>query len=390
MHLGRFHAVIDYIGRHFDEAKLTEQLDAAAAALDQYAQSRAESHIAEFRTKLSAALDSSENVPPELLQPYAQQVIDELSVRELFPPRLRAAIEEITAANGFDSAALSAALRKHAKQYLVKITLVKQLDASLGGLSAEYTAVAEETAEVGLLLPREVVGETLPDLSREFDKISNLARAVNELTGQENYDSRISTISSSWWQVFLEVPIDQVALWIVAIERVVALFKNNLEIKNLQRQLGEKLIPEKILNLISKEVEKKVTAELTKIASDIVSKFGQIKDVGRKNEVETQFRQGLYYLARRLNQGAQVEINVGVPDEPEDPEVKEGETPEAAILEANAKLRSRIAALRSIRNAAQSASETSLQIDKDAPLLLEDSKQSGNERDGASQETPSR
>lgn len=197
---------------------------------------------------------------------------------------------------------------------------------------------------------------------------------MNELTGEQGYDSRIATISSSWWQVFLEVPIDQVALWVVAIERIVALFKSNLEIKSLQQQLSEKSIPEKILKLISEEVEKKVTAELTKIASDIVERFGKIDDKGRKNEVETQFRQGLHYLARRLNQGAQVEINVGVPAEPDDPPVKEGEEPNTALLEANANLRIRISELRKIRSSAQLASETSLQIDRDSPLLIEETK----------------
>jgi hypothetical protein len=383
MHLGRFHAVIDHIETHFREAKLAEQLEAAAVALDQYTSSRAESHIADFRAKLASAIDDSESVAPELLQPYAQQVIDELSIRDLFPPRLRVAIEEVVSMHGFDSASLSAALRKQAKQYLAKIALLKQLDTSLRGLSAEYTSVEDDKAEVGLLLPREIVGETLPDLSKEFDKISNLARAVNELTGVETYDSKVATISSSWWQIFLEVPIDQVALWVVAIERIVALFKSNLEIKNLQKQLSEKSIPEKILKLISDEVEKKVTAELTKIAADIVARFGKLEDKGRKNEVETQLRQGLYYLARRMNQGAQVEINVGVPDEPEDPEVKEGEEPDHAVLEAKNRLRARIADLRSIRTSAQSASETSLQIEKDAPLLLEDSKNAGNERGDA-------
>jgi hypothetical protein len=383
MHLGRFHAVIDHIEMHFRRAKLSEQLEAAALALDQYTSTRAEPHIVDFRAKLASALEDSESVAPELLQPYAQQVIDELTIRDLFHPQLRAAVQEVTSMHGFDSSSLSAALKKQAKQYLAKITLLKQLDASLRGLSAEYTSVEHEKAEVGLLLPREIVGETLRDLSKEFDKISNLARALNELTGVESYDSKVATISSSWWQIFLEVPIDQVALWVVAIERIVTLFKSNLEIKTLQKQLSEKLIPEKILKLISDEVEKKVTAELAKIATDIMVRFGKLEDKGRKNEVETQLRQGLYYLARRMNQGAQVEINVGVPDEPEDPEVKEGEEANHAVLEANTRLRARIADLRSIRTLAQAASETSLQIDKDAPLLLEDSKNTGTEHSDA-------
>lgn len=108
-----------------------------------------------------------------------------------------------------------------------------------------------------------------------------------------------------------------------------------------------------------------------------MKQFGKIEDQGRRNEVETQLRQGLHYLARRMNQGAQVELNVGVPDDPEDPVAKEGEEPNQALIAANQQLRARIAALRSIRGSAMRASETSLQIDKAAPLLLEDVKPTG-------------
>ncbi len=373
MHLGRFHAVVDHLERHFSEEELINKLNAAAAALDQYNQNRSESHIAEFRTNLSAFFTSSENVAHELLQPYAHQVIDELGLKTLFPPAPRQEINKIVSANSFDSAALAEALRKQIKTYQTKIEYLSQLDRSLRGLSAEYTVVEEDKAEVGLLLPREIVGETLPELTKEFDKISFLARAINELTGEQNYDPRVATISSSWWQIFLEVPIDQVALWAVAIERIVSLFKSNLEIKNLQKQLSEKSMPENILKLISEEVEKKVSSELRQIATDITGQFSKIEDQGRKNEVETQLRQGLHFLAKRLNQGAQVEINVGVPDEPKDPKIKEGEQPDQGVIEANAAARVRIAELRKIREIGLRASESSLQVGQNAPLLLEDS-----------------
>lgn len=374
MHLGRFHHVVDHLERHFRAAKLVEQLDAAGAALEQFTQTRSESHVADFRAKLTAALSSADDVEPELLQPYAQQVISDLGLGPLLPPEVRRTVDALVSRHGFDSAALSDAIRKQAKTYGARIAHVKQLDASLRGLSAEYTEVESERAEVGLLLPREAVGDKLPDLSKEFDKLSYLARAVNELTGQPDYDSRVVTISSSWWQIFLDIPVEQIALWTFAIERIVALFKSNLEIKNLQKQLGEREIPESILKAISDEVDKKVAAELQTIAHDIVQQFGKIEEPGRRNEVETQLRQGLNYLARRMNQGAQVELNVGVPEEPEDPPVPEGSEPDQTLLAANQQLRQRIAHLRSLRNAAMSASETSLQIDTAAPLLLEEVK----------------
>ena len=372
MHLGRFHAVVDYLERHFRAAELTKELDSAAGALDQYNQTRSESDISVFRKHISTLFTNAEDVDSELLQPYANQVIDELGLRALFPPVLRQSINKIVSDNSFDSAALAEALRKKSKECQSKIDHVNQLDASLRGLSAEYTVVDDDVAEVGFLLPREIVGETLPELTKEFDSISFLARAINELTGEQNYDPRVSTISSSWWQIFLEVPIDQVALWSVAIERIVSLFKNNLEIKNLQKQLSEKNMPESILKLISDEVERKVSAELRQIATDITNQFSKIDDQGRGNEIETQLRQGLNFLAKRLNQGAQVEINVGIPDEPTDPKAKEGEEPDQVIIEANAAMRARIAELRKIREVGMKASATSLQVGQDAPLLLED------------------
>ena len=374
MHLGRFHFVVDFLERHFRDAKLAEQLDAAATALEQYAQSRAESSITEFRSKLAAALDASDELAPELLQPYALQVVADLGLRSILPPRVRETVDSLVAQHGFDSAALSAALKKQSKAYAGQISNVCQLDSALRGLTAEYTEVEPERAEFGLLLPREAVGERLPDLSREFDKLSNLSRAVNELTGQPDYDSKVVTISSSWWQVFLDIPINQIAFWTVAIERIVTLFKSNLEIKNLQKQLGERKISEPILKAIEEEVDKKVVAELAGIASELVKRFGKIEDEGRRNEVETQLRQGLHYLARRMNQGAQVELNVGVPDDPDDLEIKEGEAPNQQAIAEHQKMRERIAELRSLRQAAMSASEASLQIDAAAPLLLEEIK----------------
>lgn len=179
---------------------------------------------------------------------------------------MRQAVDKLVAEHGFDGTSLARALKEQAKEFSAQIAYLKQLDNSLRGLSAEYTEVDPERAEFGLLIPREAVGERLPDLSKEFDRISNLARAVNELTGQPDYDSKVVTISSSWWQVFLDIPVEPIALWTVAIERIVALFKSNLEIKSLQKQLGEREIPEKILKAISDEVDKKVEGELRTIA----------------------------------------------------------------------------------------------------------------------------
>lgn len=347
------------------------QLEACAVALDNFTATRQQPYLDEFRTKLDQLLISTDLKSNDLLQPYSQQVINELSLSDLLPPKFQIRIKDAATSSAFDSAGLATSLRKIGADVTNKINHINQLDTSLGALEVEYQIVEDDSAEIGFLLPRELVGDTLPELAKEFEKLSKLARAINELSGEDNYDPKIATISSSWWQIFLDIKPDQVLIWVLAIERIVSLFKSNLEIKHLQQQLSEKNISSKITDLISKEIEKSVTAELKQISSDIRKKFTKIEDKSRANEVEIQLGQGLFYLANRLNKGAQIEINVGIPDDPKEPKVEDGEDANTELLASNKLLRERITKLREIRLLAQSASEQTKEIDSSSPLLIE-------------------
>lgn len=385
MHLGRFHAVIYDLAQHFQRAALPAKLEQAAALLDQYAASRTPPQLEAFRASVDALYTAAVVDDPDLQQPYAQQVISELSLDVVLPPKLNSAIARIIADKSFDPAGLSAELRQLATTATKKISQVVSIDAGFTGLSVEFERVEGASAEVGFLLPREVVGDTLKDLTSEFAQLGKLVRAVNELVGADNYDPRVVTISSSWWQVFLDLDPNQILVWVLAIERIANLFKSNLEIKNLQKQLGEREMPREITDMIEKEVQKRVGAAIRDLASEIRRDHSKVDDEARMNEVENQLRQGLFYLAKRMNQGAQVEINVGIPEAPDEPKASaEGEEPSTELMSQIAQAKERIAQLRDLRTRARSASAETISIDHSAPLLLtgdthqEDAKEGSN------------
>lgn len=371
MHLGRFHATVYDLASHFRSAELPAKLEQCAASLDQYAQTRAQLQLDAFRTAFEALVTAAEIHDLDLKQPYAQQVIAELSVAEVLDPSLTEELHRIVKDRGFDHASIATDLRALATRIAKKVAQVTAIDKAFTELEVEFERVQDTEAEVGILLPREVVGESLTALTSEFNKLGKLFRAINELTGAPDYDPKVRTISSSWWQVFLDLDPSQVLIWVVSIERIVALFKSNLEIKDLQQRLSTKEIPKEITDLIEAEIDRRVTSSLATLASDIRRDYAKIDDEGRLNEIETQLRQGLYHLAMRINQGSQVEINVAIPDAPKDqPEPVEGVEVDAAVRAQIEAQRTRIAELRELRTRGRSASTETLKLDSAAQVLL--------------------
>lgn len=372
MHLGRFHAVIYDLTQHFDEANLVETLNDASSSIRDYANNHDEALLQQFKEAIAQLLVSATVNDKDLQQPYAQQVISELNLIDLVNPSLSLNVSAIIQGANYDPAGLSEALKKLSSEVEDKIGLIKQLETAFEQLNVEYQGLDASESEIGFLLPREVVGDKLSDLSKEFDQLNKLSRAISEFSGDSvGYEPSVRTISSSWWQVFLDLSPEQILIFVIAIERIVNLFKSNLEIKNLSRQLKDKQLPDKITKQIEDEVEKRVKAEIVKIAKDIRKQNSKGKDKARLNELETQLRQGLSYLARRLNQGMQVEINIGLPSPPQEPDAKEGEQPDKSVLKEIEKKQQEIARITALRERAFAISVETTSVAKDAPLLIE-------------------
>jgi hypothetical protein len=371
LHLGRFHYVIEGLNSHFKKAQLPQKLEQCASFLDQYASSRTPQQLTSFRSAVEELLAASDQLAPSLMQPYARQVIDDMRIADLLPPTFQSSITRAIAERSFDPAGLAGELRSIASAATTKTGHIAAIDTGFTALGVEYERVDSDAAELGFLIPREVVGETLKNLTDEFDELSKLLRAINELVAAEDYDPRVLTISSSWWQVFLDLNPEQILVWVLAIERIVNLFKSNLEIKALQKQLGDKEMPKQITDLIEKEVEKRVSTEIKALATEIRRDYSKVNDAARLNEIETQLRQGLIYLAKRMNQGAHVEINVGIPDEPSPPkDLAEGSDEAEAFQQSLTQARERITRMRALRDRARTASANTTEIGLNAPLLL--------------------
>lgn len=371
MHLGRFHAVIESLVNHFQEKQIAHWLTQGVDQLGAYASTRSENHLSEFKANLSKLYQEAGPSDDDLNQPYAREIINELNLQDLFMPRLAVIIDEEIQRKSFDVNSLYESLSNIKTKLNEKITKITAIYDSFQNLGVEYQQVRNGESEVGFLLPREKIGNNVANLISEFSHIDKLARAVNELSGSD-YEPKIVTISSSWWQIFIESGPLQIPFWVYAVERISALYKTSLEIKLLQKQLEEKNVSDKITKDLEASIQATFSEGIRDLAHEIRQSYSAVKDEARANELETQLRQGLKYLAKRISDGAQVEINVSLPFPKKQPSEEELQKNPALATEITA-ARARLEDLRNMRARAHAASSQLVKLDAgELPPMLED------------------
>ena len=387
MHLGRFHAVVHGLSIFYQSATLGQKLEVCATNLDSYAQSRAQSHIENFRTGIEDFRATATSIPDFLQQPHSVSVIEQLGLSALMGEALYSRVTGIVnGPHSYDHVTIAAELRKLISSLNSRVASVFAMDKSLGELDVEYEQVNDDESELGLLIPRELVESTLPQFSKELEKFSGLFRAINELTGASSYDPKIRTVSTSWWQFFIELDAIQIAAWTAAIERILTMFKTNLEIKKLQQEVAKHQFSADLQAALEAQIDQRLTDGLQKIASDLRSEFGTGTDQARLNEVETQLRLGLRHLAHRLNQGTQVEINIGVPDLTEAEPQPDDESDAAHEMRRRiASQKEKIQKLRDLREKANAVCTQTRSLDHTEPGLI---KYDDNAPGQSTKETP--
>lgn len=379
MHLGRFHSSIYDIDHYYKNTNIKEKLNSAITILENYISNRDDSSLNNFKLKIEEIKKQTYTIPEELLQPYNQQIIRQLGITNLIGESLFKSISKIISDNNFDINKTKNDLKYFSEILNEKINHIQNINDSFTELEVEIEYTQKDEAEIGFFLPREFIGDKLSDLSKEFQKLNLLTKAIVEITSDgESYEPTIRTISSSWWEIFISTTPDQIIVWTLVIERIINLFKTNLEIKSLLESLKTKDLPKNITDDIEKAIEEKINKGIDAIAEEIIKSNKTPKDKNRLNELSIQLRQGLKYFAHRLNQGTQVEINLGIPEDPKDPVMKEGEEPDSNLLDAIKQQRQHISYLRGIRNKASLISNETTKSEHKSNLLIALSEDSDN------------
>lgn len=314
MNANRLNALLHLIQKDFQHTQLPQRITELSAALQAYIQSQNNNQRATQQQKLSNSLKV-------VLEAAEKTTLDDLS------PAWREMIEEIGYSNSLGGAVVKR-LNEAFKQsditpQIVKeeVDLLNQELTNLGNAVTQITAsfkllsIGKEdlehgSSELGFLIPRESIDYRLDAFAKECKEFDFIFGTFSEIVTGDRSHYKINTISSSDLSVFLDSLPAVSALVATAAERVVAFYKQILEVKKLRSEMLKQGISEEALSAIDESQNTKMANEIENLTTQIIEKYKNNHEPGRVNELKNSLVMSLHKLANRIDRGMHIEVRI--------------------------------------------------------------------------------
>jgi hypothetical protein len=311
----RFRVIAGEVLDEMSSLQLLSNLESLVAGLDvlasQPSDAAAQARISEART----ALQALENAPSNEWPASDRQVLDELSISDVLGDRLLASIEEILSRNEITPAVAASEIRP-------AFDRARSVNASLEAIVAAFNFFGIQPprigtdAEIVVAIPRDAVHEHLGELGREFEELWRIIAPFQELMTGSRGDVSVASISSSMFGLELLV-IPAMAYGIArAVNEILSVYKNILDIRLARQQLRDSGVPDDALSAVDEHANSIMSTNNEALATTLVAELPVAPsiDEGRKNELAIEIRLSLNAIANRIDKG--YEIDIRAPDEP--------------------------------------------------------------------------
>lgn len=236
-------------------------------------------------------------------------------------------LEEILGKNSYDVQKTVADLQKFIQKRTEFVTLIKTTSENLLKLNIEPHFHIDNTFEVGLLMPKELTNNKIINVTKELNHWDKVFKTLKELTSGSADDTEINYVNNGSLEFFIDNGPQIAACLAVAVERIIKLYKNIVEIRSAKEKLKELGISTGEQKTIEKQEKDILNKGIDTIATDIVKEFATKQlDSGRVNELKIAMKGHITYIAKCIDNGMIIEIN---PPEISEPlEAKETDTDE--------------------------------------------------------------
>jgi len=248
--------------------------------------------------------------------PGWKQVILEISGENLLGVELKEKIETIFSQNKITPAKALEEIKKIYTNFQAFQQAIKNTLNGFKVLNIEAEELKPGECEFGYLIPRKFIENKLSYLRDEMAELNFILNHIAEAVSGEKEEFKVKTISSSDFLLYVIIGLSVAEYLSRAIERILNIYKQILEIKILRNQLSDKGVPKKETSGIEKFANGIMKTEIDKITIEIINNYPG--EEGRKNELKNGVRIALNKLANRIDNGFKVEIRVEPLPEPED------------------------------------------------------------------------
>lgn len=310
MNAERLYAIAMVLNQEMTKPEILSIMDKFITDLQNLVNQPHPTHQENLAKSLQTIRSSLINRPSDNFSPAWRQLLVELGGKNLFGASLQSTIDEIITRNQITLAVALKELQQLRGQLQSFKTALDNLISSFRQFKIGDEKLLPGQCEIGMLIPRKEVDNHLIEFAEELKEIAFILNVFSEVATGKISELEIKTISSSDLMVYLDTIAPFAACLAFAIERIVALYKQLLEIRRLHRDLIGQAVPKEQLAGIEDYANKLMDDGIEKLSAEIVEIFHKEKDKGRKHELTNATRISLNKIANRIDRGYNVEVRV--------------------------------------------------------------------------------
>lgn len=331
MNVERLHAIAIAIIDDISSTKAESTLQQLVKALqNQASQPQAPQFQQQVSQHLTTLTTTLKDAPSNSFSPAWKETLKELGLHDLLGNNLLIRIQEIFQRNQITPSVALEELQTLNKQLTTRKASLEQIISSFRNLGIGAEELEPGKCEVGVLIPRLAINNKLNEFASDLNELNGIFGTFSELTTGTRPDFDIRSISSSDLNVFLTMLPVVAAGIAVAVERIVGIYKQILDIRKLHGELKNRGVTTKELQGVSNHANNKMKEEIEQLITELLDKYYDKKDEGRRHELTTELRFSLNKIAQRIDKGYSVEIRVQPLSEEEKTAKKGGRASEDA------------------------------------------------------------
>ncbi len=284
----------------------------------------------------STLADRLKSIEIDHLSPTFRKMVVDLGLSYFFGDALSKTVDAIFERNQITPAVALTEITSIRDKLQEHLNHLQQLSAALVHFDIEEDNLRFGAAEVSVFIPREAVQNELANFGVEIRKLDQILKVFYEFSTGETERIKINQISSSDLSLFLDLAPQVAAFLAVALERIVALYKNVLDIRIQHNQLKNLNVPEETLKGIEDHANKVMEDGVKGHVDEIFDANPPEVEEGRRKELKTAVVKALLELAYRIDEGYNVDVRAGAPESAEsDDETDEVKAQRAYAIKIN-------------------------------------------------------
>jgi hypothetical protein len=321
----RLHSIALALQDDLRIANITSHMQQLVSALQnqiyQPGQPEYQQQVGQSRLALQNALNISK---VNKFSPTWLQVLEEIGASPLIGLKLGERVGEIFLRNQITPSVALEELQAIFTEFQALSTSIDQMVVAFEQLKIGSEALTAGGCEVGILVPRMFVNNRLDKFTKELSELNLIFGDFAEVATGERPGFEIRTISSSDLSIFFDTASMVGACIAIAMERIIALYKQLLEIRKLHGELVKQGLAKESLEGIEKHVNSHMEQGIEIIVSELLTEFHNGADQRRKSELSISLKYTLKKLANRVDRGFNIEVRMNEP-EPTESEANEQE-----------------------------------------------------------------